>query len=942
MKPDIQPVRETGGLRRAWGILRVGLLPIGALAALSVAAEVLQAQEAPEAAAPEVVALTGQVVHAQTGEPISNVQIVVQGTTRGVLTGPDGRYRVGQLRPGTYRVEAHSIGFRGGAQTVTIGAEREAQADFRLTPSAVPLDEVVVTGQPAAVARREIGNAVVTVNAEALDDAPVFTTSQILQGRAPGVEVLPGGGKAGQGSRIVLRGITSMTQDVHPLVYVDGVRIDNSFSSGLGTGGPTWVGLDDLIPEDIERVEIVRGAAAATLYGTEASAGVIQIFTKRGRGGPQQVSFRSEYGVSQTPSEWYEVSPHGAWFAENFTRAGRQHRQHLSVRGTLDRFSYYASGSVRAEDGVLVGNDASQRSFRANMRVAPRQNFSIGANVGFGQRDIHQPYDGVSPFGLGYHALVGGPRGVPTGDLEEELDVTRIPELEVALQSTRFTAGVSFEFQPFEGFSTRLLLGSDIFNTDNTELHEFGTPFMDAGMKANWRRQSITRNVDFGASYQFQPTPTFRSTTSFGFQAYDRDDTWNWSYGERFVGPGLFTVAVTGLRSSDDSRITTRHAGFYLEEQLGFNDIFFLSLGGRLDGHSAFGADNRFHFYPKANASYVMSEHLTLPEIFGTLRLRAAYGAAGQQPDNFVASRVWRPVPATAVMGLTTGNVGNPDLAPEVSHEVEAGFDVGLLADRLGVEFTFYNQRTEGALIPVQYAPSTGWIEPRWENIGTLRNRGVEATLRAVLLDEAALRWQARASVSTNRNQVESMGGQDPINIVGAQWIQTGHPVGGFFADRQVQTEEGLERVRGDFIGPAFPTRSLQLGTDLGFGGGFNVAMLVEHRGGHYLESNTLRGIATGGDPTVVLANRADFIEPADFWRLREVSLSYALSARATQALPITGATLSLAGRNLLRSQQYTGIETEAHVNPLISLGRQTAFDTPLPRQIVAGVSLQF
>jgi TonB-dependent starch-binding outer membrane protein SusC len=941
MNSHNQPVREGGGVRRAWRILRVGALSVGALGAMGAVAGAAEALHAQEAEAPQVTALAGQVVHAQTGEPIANVQILVQGTTRGVLTGPDGRYRVGQLRPGTYRVEARSIGFRSGVQTVQIGTGPVTEADFRLALSAVPLDEIVITGQPAAVARREVGNSVVTINAEALDDAPVFTTSQILQGRAPGVEVLPGGGKVGQGSRIVLRGITSMTQDVHPIVYVDGVRIDNAFWPGVRTGGPTWVGLDDLVPEDIERVEIVRGASAATLYGTEASAGVIQIFTKRGRGGAQQVTLRSEYGVSQTPGEWYGVSPHGAWFADTFTRSGRQHRQHVSVRGTLDRFSYYASGSTRAEDGVLTGNDMSQRTFRANMRVAPRQNFSLGANVGFGQRDIRQPYDGLSDWGLGYHALVGGRGGVPTAGMEA-FEATRIPELEVALQSTRFTAGASMEYQPFDGFSARLLIGSDIFNTDNTELHEFGTPFMDAGMKANWRRQAVTRNVDFGASYQFQVTPAIRSTTSFGFQAYERDDTWSWAYGERFVGPGLFTVAVTGVQSSDDSRITTRHAGFYLEEQLGFRNVFFLSLGGRLDGHSAFGADNRFHFYPRANASYVASEHLSLPEAVGTLRLRAAYGTAGQQPADFVASRVWRPVPAVGVMGLTTGNMGNSHLAPEVSHEIEAGFDLGLMADRLGVEFTFYNQRTDGALLPVQYAPSLGWIEPRWENIGEISNQGFEATLRAVLLDQAALRWQARASVSTNRNRVEGMGGQDPINIVGAQWIQGGHPVGGFFADREVVTAEGVERVRGEFIGPAFPTRSLQLGTDLGFGAGFNLAVLAEHRGGHYLESNTLRGLAIGGDPTVVLENRADYVVAADFWRLREVALSWALPARTAQALPVSGATFSLAGRNLLRSQEYAGIETEATVNPLISLGRQTAFDTPLPRQIVAGVSLQF
>jgi TonB-dependent starch-binding outer membrane protein SusC len=464
---------------------------------------------------------------------------------------------------------------------------------------------------------------------------------------------------------------------------------------------------------------------------------------------------------------------------------------------------------------------------------------------------------------------------------------------------------------------------------------------MAEGMKANHRRQSISRNIDVGATYVHAFGASTRSTTSIGFQAFSRDDIWNWAYGERFVGPGLFTVSVTGSQTSDEDRIYSRHAGFYLEEQLGFNDIFFLTFGGRLDGHSAFGAGNRWHFYPKVGASYLASEHLSLPEALGTMRLRAAYGAAGQQPDEYVSFRTWRPVPAVGVIGLTTGNPGNPDLAPEISHEFEGGIDAGLFADRVGVELTYYNQRTSGALIPVQYAPSTGWIEPRFENVGEIRNQGVEATVRARLLQSAALTWDARVSASANRNRVESIGGQEPIHVFGGQWIQPGYPAGGFFADREVVAEEGVQLIRGDYVGPAMPTRSVQIGSDVGFGA-VRFAMLAEHRGGHFLESNTLRLLASGGDPAAIVADRSAYIESGDFWRLREVSLAYDLGGRVAQMLPFHGATVSVAGRNLLRSQSYAGIETEAHVNPLISLGRQTAFDTPLPRQIVAGVSLQF
>jgi TonB-dependent starch-binding outer membrane protein SusC len=236
------------GLRRAVTILRIGTLSLGG-AALLAAPAALAAQQQAEAA--QTGALTGQVVNAQTGEPIPNAQIVVHGTTRGVLSGIDGRFRVGQLRPGNYRVEARSVGFRTRVETVNVAPSPTAEVTFQLPVSAVPLDEVVVTGQPGAIARREIGNSVASINAQALDDAPVFTTAQLMQGRAPGVEVFPTGGKAGQGSRILLRGVTSITQDVHPLVYVDGVRVDNRMDSpliGSGSAVADEPARDDLNP----------------------------------------------------------------------------------------------------------------------------------------------------------------------------------------------------------------------------------------------------------------------------------------------------------------------------------------------------------------------------------------------------------------------------------------------------------------------------------------------------------------------------------------------------------------------------------------------------------------------------------------------------------------------------------------------------------------------
>jgi TonB-dependent starch-binding outer membrane protein SusC len=178
----------------------------------------------------------------------------------------------------------------------------------------------------------------------------VRSFSQLLQGRAAGVHVLPGGGKSGQGSRIVLRGAASVSQANEPLIYVDGVRIDNSSSSGVNTttAGTSWSGMDDLNPADIDRIEIVRGASAATLYGTEAAAGVIQIFTKRGRDGPAIWNYSGEVGALTTPESWWDVSEYSPWFYRNMVQTGHVQSHQLSVRGGGDGFDFYgqvASGT---------------------------------------------------------------------------------------------------------------------------------------------------------------------------------------------------------------------------------------------------------------------------------------------------------------------------------------------------------------------------------------------------------------------------------------------------------------------------------------------------------------------------------------------------------------------------------------------------------------------
>ncbi len=941
--------------------LKVGRLLAGMAALIAVLIAGLAAPAPVLAQNDETGGVQGRVMDARTGVPIPHASVQIQGTTRGGFTSQEGRFRIGELRPGTYTVMVRSIGYRSEQAEVQVQAGTFAPVEFELRVSAVPLDEVVATGQATQVARREVATSIAVIETTPLENVPINSLSELLQARAPGVTVLPSGGMPGQGSRIVLRGLNSLQRSVQPVIYVDGIRIDNSAGTFMAStiGDHGWTGLDEISPEDIERIEIVRGPSAAALYGSEAAAGVIQVFTKQGLDGIQQFYMRSEVGMADTPRSWWELPlprdvPYGHeadWyqtarldnFYDQYVSTGMQYRQHLSVRGSVDRFSYYASGTHRDVDGVLPNSRMGQTAFRGNMNVSPFQEFNLGISTGFSRRIMDLPYDGNHEYGFGLNAL-GARRRIGEDGLEHmrrgvNLTPYRVMGLEARLASSRFTAGTTMDWAPTRNWNHRLVLGLEFFTTDNTDLRPFGNPASpnSEGSKVNTRRIANTYNLDYQTTYGFDITPTLRSRTSFGVQGYTKEDGWNWAYGEGWPAPGLITIQRAAEQTGTEDRIYTEQLGVFLEEQLSFQDYLYLTLAGRFDGHSAAGANARWQLYPKVGVSYLPSEQGILPAAFGTLRLRAAYGEAGNVPTPYSALRSYRGIivdSGDTPMGMIPLNIGDPNLAPERNREIELGADMALLNDRISAEVTYYTQRIDNAIFPVYDISSYGFVHPQARNVAAMRAQGLELAADVVLMRSAAFTWRVSTNLALHESEVEDFGDETaiPENLYGTQWIRPGYPVASFFDED------------GEHIGPAYPTTSLQVGSQIRLRGGLSLRGLLDHQRGHYLESNTLRVLDEAAAPagTVFDAPPSDYVFPADFWRLREVVLGYELPQGLYAALPIQALELSVSGRNLWRSQSYPGIEAQASYNPGLEMANQTFFGAPLARQMVVGLTMRF
>lgn len=951
----------------------------------------------------------GSVVNGQTQEPLSGAQVYIPGTGLGTLTNAQGNFLLLNVPAGTHQLRVELIGYSSQAQEITVAAGQVATANFELGQSAISLDEVVVTGQGRELRRREIGNTITSMSTEDLQTAPISSMSDMLQGRAPGVAILPGGGNVGQGTKVVLRGAASFSQGIEPVIYVDGVRMDNSAAMGVWTGGIGWSGLDDINPSDVERIEIVKGAAAATLYGTEASNGVIQIFTKRGREGDRgSWMYRGEYGAARTPTDWWGVSVYSDWFVDNYVSTAPLTEHQLSVNGGVQGFTYYASGTYRNQDGVLPNNGEDYLSFRGNLQLFPRDNLVVRVNTGYSNRKVGFPQDANNIYGYGINALAAGPRG-------QFLPVYQIERIEATAKSGRFTSGATAEYTPFENFSNRFTLGVDIVNYDNTEFQPYGAnsqnPF---GRKDNYRRDATTLSFEYSGSFTYKFADYISSSLTAGLQAYERQIGANDAYGRDFPAPGLSVVGSAATTTGWEFRQTTKSAGFFLQEQVGFWDRMFLTVGARADGHSAFGADYPYQVYPKAAISYVLSEHSFVPSFFDNLRVRAAYGTAGQQPGAFDAIKTWSPTSALeGVPAVTPDNLGNPDLAPEVSNEFEAGVDASVLNGRIGLELTYFDQRTTGALLPVRQPPSLGFQNTQLENVGEIANQGVEVALNGTIMETQDIHWGGQINYTATKNTVTDLGELPELYVQWTQITRKDFPVGAFFGDSRYVNGDACPaapsgvsaadwaaacQVYGPgvleyfdspnlgadnpgYIGPPFPTNTWQVSTDFSYKNRFHFRALLDHAGGQYVESATVRWLTrlnvVNGDTIVdsslwgtnvaawchsdsdkfddaavqaACANpwpsggRGNVIIDASYIKLREVTLSYDLPTDLLGNVGFRSGTVYLTGRNLWRHQDSMLLESEANYDTSsgTQLEAQEYFIQPIPQQFVFGLRLGF
>lgn len=928
--------------------------------------------------------VSGKVTDRTTSRAIRDATVTLSAAARRTLTGDDGTFRFTGVAAGTHTVTVRHLGYSPESRTITVANDLTATVDFALEPTTSVLERVVVTGTPGLTRIKELGNTIGTIDVEKdLINAPIANVQQLLQGRDAGLISLGGSGTAGAAGTIVLRGFNSLSQSNQPLVYVDGILINTS-NSGFAAGAATNR-LNDLNMDDVSRVEIIKGPSATTLYGSQASGGVIQIFTKRGSSSGVETTMRAEVGRERMPSTFpYSNPDHSLFSANDLIETGTVQNFNLAVRGSAGPVTYYTSGNYYQNNGSWPQNGLKRAGARANVGVALTDKLTVDLTGQYLWTVTNMPLGGSSAGSVTLINELSDPTKAtpanPTGTYQTPLaTVLKYKNEEIF---NRFVGGISLNQTISPSLYHRLTIGVDAGFGQSLNYFPYGSaPLLPLGSKSYGMGQTVLANVSYAANWITKLSDALKSTFSVGGQLNSVRASAKSLTGSSFSIPGFDAIGGTSTQSVAELRTRYATAGVFGQEALGVGDRLFITGGIRVDGSTSFGENFGTQTYPKLGVSYVISDEkwFHLPAV-SSLKLRSAWGKAGKQPGAFDAVRTYRATPVAAGgVGIVATTPGNPDLAPEITGEVEGGFDLGLWDDRVSLQTTLYRQHTDRAIVTLPGAGSNGFtitnsrgaLTPAAQlaNVGSMENRGVELKANWSVINAPEMRWDLNANFAHNASKVLNLGGgikTIQVDVFGTV-LQPGRPASskaaqvsnGFdAAGRPTFDGQLLAGLPITYIGPALPPNNGSFGTHFRRGA-ISISANAQWATGGYITNaiqwaQNLYGTgeqyyaalaANGNSPTapaVAVLRTApvgNYVEKSDFLRLREITVSYNLPTTFTGGHP---AVFYVSGRNLLTWTKYSGTDPEL-LYSVAGNGLQLSTDygnTPQPRTFMVGTSV--
>jgi len=941
-------------------------------------------EKEPEPPQPKRIRISGVVVSKKDGSPLPGANVFIKGTRYGAATDVDGRFQFSLPAEKDFVLVVKFMGYKKLERRFSPEDDLK-NLRFELEEDIFMTEEVVVTGVATRTAKEVAEVAVSRIRADQLTQLQAYQDlSQLITAKVPGVRIENVSGNPGSGFRFNMRSGGGLNGDEQPVIYVDGVRIDNSEYEGAWAGGQGISLLADLNPEDIEKIEILKGPAAAASYGTNGSNGVILITTKRGRlaAGRKKlvnVNYKIVLGYN-TPSYRYKQGDYYyfTWRDMNaIHRNGPIQQQTVSATGGTELVRYYVSLDRRFEYGLLPNSRFDRKTLRANFDAYPSRNLTISVSTGFSLSENERPQNDNNLF-----AWLGNVIRYPTYSACDSLAIASIKNV---INGNRFVGSVQVVWSPVPRLEARINLG-----VDNSDLRnwEFRPPGFRYGSLTEGRKNIRTRNnlqVTYTADlrYSFSPAEGLNITSTVGTQLFEQRTRSTFMEKRNFLSPLIWEIEAgaeyTGMA---EGLYHARQAGLFMDHAFSYQSTYFFSFMLRRDYASVVGKKAPSILYPRASFAVRFDRFPFVPQMFNLLKLRAGYGETGVLPDFLDGvPLLWGTRPSAYGIGAEVATIGNEKIKPERVKEVEFGLESEILG-RYSFEFTFYRQTAEESILEMELPPSTGKTADNMEvNVGRVKGWGIETLLQARLLDRRNLRLDLSMTHSYQTNEVVDMGGAQPIiGSRGVNVIKEGLPKHAFYHykvygarfdenGRYAGPKRSKTKV---YLGVPIPPYTGSLSLDLALFRKLRIYGLFEWATGHSILNYThrqairernnkrwreLRDIlgmndyfehidpAPVGSPEYIAAAheyafydrsmKGNFIEPADYLKLREISISYDMTQLGKQLLgPLfPGVAVGFSARNVWTTTKYSGPSVEVNYSGARSLNRGVDYFTvQMPR----------
>ena len=823
--------------------------------------------------------VTGKVVSSNDSVPLPGVNVVIPRTQEGTITGVDGSFTF-QVPAGTDTLEFSFIGME--IQRVALGSRNEVYILMR--EAAYEVNEVVVTALGISRQTKALGYAVSAVDQKDIEKAGGKSAFNALQGKVAGVNISSASGAPGSSTRILMRGVSSLSGSNQPLFIIDGVPVSNSSSGSSSINGGTDFGnkLNDLNPDDIASVSFLKGASGSALYGSRAANGVVIITTKSGHlESPTQITFTSsvsfekplrlieyqnEFGqgiygnsilyenMSWGPAFDNKYRPWGhevdgsirvkAYSAlpenvEEFFETGWNNSNSLAISGGTNATTYYLSYANTFWDGIFPTNADSYKRHALALRGSHKinQKFTSSAALNY----IHKENSSV-PTGQGeqsvYNQVMQTPRDVSLIEQQDVDSVWNTIDNHYSLYTVnpyqilyrngnknienRFFGNVELNYQATESLAAKARIGGDFSTQYRKSWRERVQPegnneyssIYDPGVNTEAHIDQTQFNSDILLSYQ-KELGKFNLGAIAGHNLNQREST--------SLSTGVNSQLIDGFHhlSNSSERPTSAHSlvrlrsmGVYGNIDLSYKNWLFISATGRNEWSSTLPPANNSYFFPGANLGVVITDMLGLKSAtFSFVKIRGSWARVGNDAPPYAVNQVYGqaahsdgfgylayPLAGNINSFMVSDYIGNDELRPEMSEEIEIGTDIRLFRNRIGIDAAYYERTTTDLIWPSPVPTSTGY-RYQIQNLGELSNKGVEILVNVHLIDRKDFDWEVSVNFTKNNNKLEYLNNQldkaelNALRVDGGQqitWVAIpGEPVGVFLARGPQYTDNG-------------------------------------------------------------------------------------------------------------------------------------------------------